>query len=248
MCLAEALLRIPDPATRDALIRDKISTGQWHEHLGRSPSLFVNAATWALLLTGKLVVDAQRVGPVERARAPGRQGRRAADPKERRPGDAPDGRAVRHRRDDRRGARQRAAARGAGLSLLVRHARRGGADRRRRGALPARLRGRDRRDRPRLGRPRRLRRAGHLDQALGAAPALQPGADRSRRRRALSGAEGRSRSARAATTSASTSTPRRPTASRSRSTCSSACASSPSSPAGTASASSSRRTRSAARS
>ncbi|HEY2559165.1 MAG TPA: trifunctional transcriptional regulator/proline dehydrogenase/L-glutamate gamma-semialdehyde dehydrogenase [Caldimonas sp.] len=55
MCLAEALLRIPDPATRDALIRDKISTGQWHEHLGRSPSLFVNAATWALLLTGKLV-------------------------------------------------------------------------------------------------------------------------------------------------------------------------------------------------
>src|SRR4030095_5756771 len=55
MCLAEALLRIPDPATRDALIRDKISTGQWHEHLRRSPSLFVNAATWALLLTGKLV-------------------------------------------------------------------------------------------------------------------------------------------------------------------------------------------------
>ena len=55
MCLAEALLRIPDPATRDALIRDKVSTGQWHEHLGRSPSLFVNAATWALLLTGKLV-------------------------------------------------------------------------------------------------------------------------------------------------------------------------------------------------
>jgi RHH-type proline utilization regulon transcriptional repressor/proline dehydrogenase/delta 1-pyrroline-5-carboxylate dehydrogenase len=55
MCLAEALLRIPDPATRDALIRDKISTGQWHEHLGKSPSLFVNAATWALLLTGKLV-------------------------------------------------------------------------------------------------------------------------------------------------------------------------------------------------
>ena len=55
MCLAEALLRIPDAATRDALIRDKISTGQWHEHVGQSPSLFVNAATWALLLTGKLV-------------------------------------------------------------------------------------------------------------------------------------------------------------------------------------------------
>ena len=55
MCLAEALLRIPDAATRDALIRDKISTGQWQTHMGKSPSLFVNAATWGLLLTGKLV-------------------------------------------------------------------------------------------------------------------------------------------------------------------------------------------------
>ena len=62
MCLAEALLRIPDPATRDALIRDKISTGQWQEHLGRSPSLFVNAATWALLLTGKLVATHSESG------------------------------------------------------------------------------------------------------------------------------------------------------------------------------------------
>ena len=55
MCLAEALLRIPDKATRDALIRDKIGTGRWETHLGKSPSLFVNAATWGLLLTGKLV-------------------------------------------------------------------------------------------------------------------------------------------------------------------------------------------------
>ncbi|GAA3894087.1 trifunctional transcriptional regulator/proline dehydrogenase/L-glutamate gamma-semialdehyde dehydrogenase [Gibbsiella dentisursi] len=55
MCLAEALLRIPDKPTRDALIRDKISTGNWHSHLGHSPSLFVNAATWGLLFTGKLV-------------------------------------------------------------------------------------------------------------------------------------------------------------------------------------------------
>ncbi|WP_238474326.1 hypothetical protein [Pseudomonas cavernicola] len=55
MCLAEALLRIPDKGTRDALIRDKISTGNWHPHLGRSSSIFVNAATWGLLLTGKLV-------------------------------------------------------------------------------------------------------------------------------------------------------------------------------------------------
>ena len=58
MCLAEALLRIPDAATRDALIRDKIGqdTGvDWQRHLGQSPSLFVNAAAWGLLLTGKLV-------------------------------------------------------------------------------------------------------------------------------------------------------------------------------------------------
>lgn len=55
MCLAEALLRIPDAATRDALIRDKIAHGEWQAHLGRSPSLFVNAATWGLLLTGRLV-------------------------------------------------------------------------------------------------------------------------------------------------------------------------------------------------
>lgn len=54
MCLAEALLRIPDNATRDALIRDKISHGDWHSHLGNSPSMFVNAAVWGLMLTGKL--------------------------------------------------------------------------------------------------------------------------------------------------------------------------------------------------
>ncbi|WP_323011333.1 trifunctional transcriptional regulator/proline dehydrogenase/L-glutamate gamma-semialdehyde dehydrogenase [Castellaniella sp.] len=55
MCLAEALLRIPDQATRDALIRDKISRGDWRAHVGESRSLFVNAATWGLLVTGRLV-------------------------------------------------------------------------------------------------------------------------------------------------------------------------------------------------
>lgn len=55
MCLAEALLRIPDKATRDALIRDKIANGNWSQHLGQSPSMFVNAASWGLLITGKLV-------------------------------------------------------------------------------------------------------------------------------------------------------------------------------------------------
>ena len=47
MCLAEALLRIPDDATRDALIRDKVSRGDWRAHLGPERTLFVNAATWA---------------------------------------------------------------------------------------------------------------------------------------------------------------------------------------------------------
>ncbi|WP_068829329.1 trifunctional transcriptional regulator/proline dehydrogenase/L-glutamate gamma-semialdehyde dehydrogenase [Pseudomonas sp. BMS12] len=55
MCLAEALLRIPDKATRDALIRDKIANGNWSQHLGQSSSMFVNAASWGLLITGKLV-------------------------------------------------------------------------------------------------------------------------------------------------------------------------------------------------
>ena len=55
MCLAEALLRIPDAATRDALIRDKIGRGDWRAHLGQSDSPFINAATWGLLVTGKLV-------------------------------------------------------------------------------------------------------------------------------------------------------------------------------------------------
>ena len=54
MCVAEALLRIPDAATADALIRDKLSRGDWDRHLGASDSLLVNASTWGLMLTGKL--------------------------------------------------------------------------------------------------------------------------------------------------------------------------------------------------
>ena len=64
MCLAEALLRIPDKATRDALIRDKISNGNWSQHLGNSPSMFVNAASWGLLITGKLVSTHNETGLV----------------------------------------------------------------------------------------------------------------------------------------------------------------------------------------
>ncbi|WP_292932759.1 trifunctional transcriptional regulator/proline dehydrogenase/L-glutamate gamma-semialdehyde dehydrogenase [Noviherbaspirillum sp.] len=62
MCLAEALLRIPDHQTADRLIADKISKGDWRKHLGESPSLFVNAATWGLLITGKLVGTSSEQG------------------------------------------------------------------------------------------------------------------------------------------------------------------------------------------
>ncbi|WP_299010414.1 bifunctional proline dehydrogenase/L-glutamate gamma-semialdehyde dehydrogenase PutA [uncultured Shewanella sp.] len=55
MCLAEALLRIPDSATADALIQDKLSGAQWDEHLRQSDSVLVNASTWGLMLTGKIV-------------------------------------------------------------------------------------------------------------------------------------------------------------------------------------------------
>ena len=60
MCVAEALLRIPDAATADRLIRDKLSQGDWERHVGRNPSLLVNAGTWGMMLTGRLVsLDAQ---------------------------------------------------------------------------------------------------------------------------------------------------------------------------------------------
>ncbi|WP_219895054.1 bifunctional proline dehydrogenase/L-glutamate gamma-semialdehyde dehydrogenase PutA [Aquisediminimonas profunda] len=55
MCLAEALLRTPDAQTRDRLIAEKISMADWASHLGKADSLFVNASTWGLMLTGKLV-------------------------------------------------------------------------------------------------------------------------------------------------------------------------------------------------
>ncbi|HWB51811.1 MAG TPA: bifunctional proline dehydrogenase/L-glutamate gamma-semialdehyde dehydrogenase PutA [Stellaceae bacterium] len=55
MCLAEALLRIPDSETVDRLIRDKIAAADWQSHLGHSHSIFVNASTWALMLTGRML-------------------------------------------------------------------------------------------------------------------------------------------------------------------------------------------------
>jgi len=63
MCLAEALLRIPDAETADRLIADKIGNADWEKHLGKGEGLFVNASTWALMLTGRVVeLDREDLG------------------------------------------------------------------------------------------------------------------------------------------------------------------------------------------
>ncbi|HSF95846.1 MAG TPA: proline dehydrogenase family protein, partial [Thermohalobaculum sp.] len=66
MCLAEALLRVPDAETIDALIEDKIAPSDWGTHLGRSSSSLVNASTWALMLTGKVLSEPMGVAAVLR--------------------------------------------------------------------------------------------------------------------------------------------------------------------------------------
>lgn len=64
MCLAEALMRIPDTETADALIKDKLTVADWKSHLSQSDSVFVNASTWGLMLTGKVVgVNEEKTSP-----------------------------------------------------------------------------------------------------------------------------------------------------------------------------------------
>ncbi|MEX2520877.1 MAG: bifunctional proline dehydrogenase/L-glutamate gamma-semialdehyde dehydrogenase PutA [Paracoccaceae bacterium] len=60
MCLAEALLRVPDAETIDDLIQDKIAPHDWGAHVGDSGSILVNASTWALMLTGRVLEDEER--------------------------------------------------------------------------------------------------------------------------------------------------------------------------------------------
>ncbi|SET35336.1 bifunctional proline dehydrogenase/L-glutamate gamma-semialdehyde dehydrogenase PutA [Paracoccus homiensis] len=59
MCLAEAMLRVPDSFTIDALIEDKIAPSEWNKHIGTASSSLVNASTWALMLTGKVLEDSK---------------------------------------------------------------------------------------------------------------------------------------------------------------------------------------------
>ncbi len=103
MCIAEALLRIPDAAKADELIRDKIGQSDWGRAIPDADSLLVNASTWALMLTGRLVEWREAPGdePLEHPATPGRADQRADHPGGTAASDARHGRAVRDGTDHR---------------------------------------------------------------------------------------------------------------------------------------------------
>ena len=247
MCLAEALLRIPDDATRDALIRDKIGGGDWRAHLGHSPSLFVNAATWGLVLTGRLTATSSERGL---SAALTRLIARGGEPLIRTGVDhrhAPDGRAVRRRPDHRRGARRTAARwKQQGFRHSYDMLGEAAVTARRPSAIMQAYRAGDPRHRPAPPQRRGIYEGPGISIKLSA---LHPRYSRAQRERVqaelLAAPEGTGRAGTATTISASTSMPRKPTGWNSRSTCWSGFASTPSWQAGTASASSSRPIRSA---
>ena len=180
MCLAEALLRIPDGETADRLIADKIPSGAWDEHLGDSDSLLVNASTWGLMLTGRVVsLDRNEVGEARSwyARLVGEAGR-AGGARRAQAGDAHSRTPVRHGPRHRKRADARRRQGRARLSLFLRHAGRGRADARRRRALSREV-FRGHRGRGPRRRDARIhhRAAQHLDQVVGAASALRVRAD-----------------------------------------------------------------------
>ena len=134
LCLAEALLRIPDAATADRLIAGTIGLGDWSRHLGHSDSLLVNASTWGLMLTGH-ILDWSEQRQADLGSMVQRLIARSGEPVIRQ--------ALRQAmrilgnqfvlgEDHRGGARQCRGRSRAGLSLLFRHAGRGGAYRGRR--------------------------------------------------------------------------------------------------------------------
>ncbi len=106
MCLAEALLRIPDADTADALIAEKIAGGAGKSTSAHSDSLFVNASTWGLMLTGRVVrlKEAKGANPIQCAEAAGRALRRAVHPPGRAPGHEDPRRPVRARAHHQRSA------------------------------------------------------------------------------------------------------------------------------------------------
>jgi RHH-type proline utilization regulon transcriptional repressor/proline dehydrogenase/delta 1-pyrroline-5-carboxylate dehydrogenase len=139
MCLAEALLRVPDADTVDALIEDKIAPSEWGAHLGRSSSPLVNASTWALMLTGRVLRDDPEPGVAATLRG---AVKRLGEPVIR----TAVRRAMREMGnqfvlgEDIGAAMARARTHGGeGLHLFLRHAGRGGADGGRRAGLLRRL-------------------------------------------------------------------------------------------------------------
>ena len=163
LCLAEALLRIPDAATADALIEDRIAAADWQTHLGHGDSLAVNASAWAFMLTGRvLALDdvagviggvIRRMGePVIRTRAAPRHARAGA--------------AVRHGPHDRGGTGARRPAPGATASTCWARRRRRTPMRNATGSPIST------RSAPSAGSPL-AERVGHFGQALGAASALR---------------------------------------------------------------------------
>ena len=182
MVLAEALLRVPDAATADRLIEDKLGQGDFAHHEAKSDAFLVSASAWALGLTARIIQPgetpegiighlAKRLG-LPAVRTATRQAMRVLG------NHFVLGQTIEE-------ALERAALRhGQALPLLLRHARRGRAHRRRRRALFRLLRRRDRRDRPRRRQRAAAGPAGHLGQALGAASALRGGQPRARDARA----------------------------------------------------------------
>ena len=169
MVLAEALLRVPDAATADRLIEDKLATGDWTHHEVKSNALLVSASAWALGISARIIQPGEtpenileslgkRLG-LPAVRTATRQAMRLLG------SHFVLGQSI----EEALGAR-RASPR---IPLLLRHARRGRAHRRRRGALFPQLCARDRGDRADRRQCAAPRPAGHLGQALGAASALR---------------------------------------------------------------------------
>ena len=209
MVLAEALLRVPDDATTDRLIEDKLATGEWDTAELKSDSFLVSASAWTLGITARIIQPGEtpetildgllkRLG-LPAVRTATRQAMRLLG------SHFVLGQTIEE-------ALRRAGV-ASGGALFLRHAGRGRAHRRRRPPLSRRLCRRDRRDRQERRRRRAARPARDFDQAVGAASALRGGLARARARRSWCRTCSRSRARRATTISTSPSTPRRRTGS-----------------------------------
>ena len=169
MCIAEALLRIPDDATADRLIAEKLATGDWSAHSGQSESLFVNASTWGLMLTGGIL----ELDPAIKTDATGwmrKLTRKAGEPAgapRGAPGDAHHRRRIRGRPQHRRGAGAQRPRSGSG-PVLLRHAGRRRAHAAGRRALPGILPTCHRCHRRRSGRGREPHEASSISIKLSA--------------------------------------------------------------------------------